>query len=116
MQKFFPVGAKKGNLNWYVKIDKTTKERVNGKTKKINCDIIEVTEDKILQYHSYKDKGGKESIKDVSPIKLKGNYDCVDGKDYIGWFDYNIKYDSVEIDKDKQIPPKFRYLMLEVEL
>ena len=53
-------------------------------------------------------------MKDVSPIKLKGNYNCVNGQDYIGWFDYDIKYDAAC--KDKPIPPKFRYLMLEVEL
>ena len=113
-RNFFPVGNKKGHLNWWVKVDSETQKRVNGRTAKSKCDIIEVTEDKTSLYKSYFDKDGKEKMKDVSPIKLKGNYNCVNGQDYIGWFDYNIKYDATC--KDKPIPPKFRYLMLEVEL
>ena len=113
-RNFFPVENKKGHLNWCVKVDLETQKRVNGRTAKSKCDIIEVTEDKTSLYKSYFDKDGKEKMKDVSPIKLKGNYNCVNGQDYIGWFDYNIKSDAAC--KDKPIPPKFRYLMLEVEL
>ena len=115
-RNFFPVGIKKGSLNWYVKIDKITKERVNGKTAKSRCDIIEVEEDKIPQYNSYKDEEGKENIKEIIPVKLQGEYYCCDGKNNIGWFDYNAKYNITNLSTDKPIPPKFRYLLLEVEI
>ncbi len=96
--EFFPVGEKGIKLYQYVKVDKITGKRVDGRTSMQKCNKEKVEQE------------------DVSPVILNKTYNCapkVNGSED-GWRPYPL--DEKIAKEGNPDSPAFRYLILEIDL